>query len=37
MTEFFAYHSGVRGVHERPVYFYQNVDNWRVIPPEHTD
>lgn len=37
MTEYFAYHRGLRAVRERPLSLYENVDNWRVIPPEHED
>lgn len=33
MTDFFVYHSGLRGVRGRPVDFYQDVDQWRVVPP----
>ena len=37
LTEHFAYHRGVRGVSERPITFYQNLENWRIIPPEYQD
>ncbi len=37
LTEHFAYHQGVHGVSARPITFYQNLENWRIIPPEHQD
>ncbi|MCH5373322.1 MAG: ABC transporter substrate-binding protein, partial [Planctomycetes bacterium] len=37
MVEYFAYHDGLRGVRDRPIYFYQDVDTWRVVPPEQSD
>jgi hypothetical protein len=37
MIEYFAYHEGLRGVQQRPVFFYHDVEKWRVIPPEQQD
>jgi ABC-type transport system substrate-binding protein len=33
MVDHFAHHRGLRGVSSRPIYLYQDVDRWRVIPP----
>ncbi len=33
MVDFFAYQRGLQGLPNRPVFFYQDVDQWRVIPP----
>jgi len=33
MVDHFVYHNGLRGVHTSPVFFYQDVDQWRVVPP----
>jgi hypothetical protein len=37
MMEYFAYHDGLRGVRQQPVFFYQDVERWRIVPPEQTD
>ena len=37
MTEFFAYHDGLRGIRQRPIFFYQDAERWRIVPPEPTD
>ena len=29
----FVYHRGLQGVRDRPIFFYDGVDQWRVIPP----
>jgi ABC-type transport system substrate-binding protein len=33
MIDYFAYHRGLRGVQERPIFFYQDVDRWGIVPP----
>ncbi len=33
MTDYFVYHRGLRGLRDRPVFFYQDVAQWRVVPP----
>jgi len=33
MTDYFVYHRGLRGMRDRPIFFYQDVDKWRVVPP----
>jgi hypothetical protein len=33
MVDHFAYHNGLRGLRERPIFLYQDVEEWRVIPP----
>jgi hypothetical protein len=37
MTEHFAYHNGMRDLGDRPVHFYQDVEDWHVVPPEQED
>ncbi len=37
MIEYFAYHDGLRSVRQRPINFYQDVESWRVIPPEQSE
>ncbi len=37
MTEFFAYHDGLRGIRQRPIFFYQDAERWRIVPPEQKD
>lgn len=34
MVDHFAYQRGLTNVNERPVFLYDNVEQWRVIPPE---
>jgi ABC-type transport system substrate-binding protein len=34
MVDHFVYHGGLGGVKNRPVFLYQDVDQWRVVPPE---
>jgi hypothetical protein len=34
MVDHFVYHGGLRGVQNHPVFLYQEVDQWRVVPPE---
>ncbi len=34
MVDHFVYHRGLRGVQDNPVFLYQDVDQWRVVPPE---
>jgi ABC-type transport system substrate-binding protein len=33
MIDYFAYHRGLQGVRDRPVFLYQDVEQWRVVPP----
>jgi len=33
MVDHFVYHKGLRGVRDEPVFFYQDVEQWRVVPP----
>lgn len=33
MVDHFVYHKGLRGVQDDPVFFYQDVGQWRVVPP----
>ena len=33
MIDSFAYQSGLTGLQDRPIAFYQNVEQWRVVPP----
>ncbi len=33
MIDYFVYQSGLTGLQERPIAFYQNVEQWRVVPP----
>jgi tetratricopeptide (TPR) repeat protein len=37
MIDFFAYHRGLRGVQDRPISFYQDVEKWRIVPPAVQD
>ncbi|MCL4201922.1 MAG: hypothetical protein KJ000_05465 [Pirellulaceae bacterium] len=37
MMEYFAYHDGLQGIRQRPVFFYQDVERWRVVPPVQAD
>jgi hypothetical protein len=34
MIDHYACHRGVQGVRPQPVVFYQDVERWRVVPPE---
>ncbi len=31
--DYFVYQTGLSGVQDRPIAFYQNVERWRVVPP----
>jgi len=33
MLDYFVYQSGLTGLQDRPIAFYQNVERWRVVPP----
>ena len=33
MIDYFVYQNGLTGHHDRPIAFYQNVEQWRVVPP----
>jgi hypothetical protein len=33
MIDYFVYQSGLTGLQDRPIAFYQNVEQWRVVPP----
>jgi ABC-type oligopeptide transport system substrate-binding subunit len=33
MVDHFVHHTGLRGVPDRPIFLYQDVEQWRVIPP----
>lgn len=33
MVDHFVYHKGLRGLQDRPVFLYQDVEQWRVVPP----
>ena len=33
MVDHFVHHNGLRGLQGSPVFFYQDVDQWRVVPP----
>jgi ABC-type transport system substrate-binding protein len=33
MVDHFAYHNGLRGVRDQPIFLYQDVEKWRVTPP----
>jgi hypothetical protein len=34
LVDHFVCHRGVQGVRQQPVVFYQDVERWRVVPPE---
>ena len=33
MIDYFVYQTGLTGLQDRPIAFYQNVERWRVVPP----
>ncbi len=33
MIDYFVYQHGLTGLQARPIWFYQNVEQWRVVPP----
>ena len=33
MIDYFVYQTGVTGLRDRPIAFYQDVEQWRVVPP----
>jgi hypothetical protein len=37
MMEYFAYHDGLQGLRQGPVFFYQDAERWRVVPPEQNE